>query len=91
MSDAEGNGMSIQTPFNNCIHVFIGNTAPIDSVEVDMLNQTIKDSDRKLVKFTNLNNDVVALLKDLNNELMSLEDIKNAMDRDEYRNKKERE
>lgn len=89
LSDAEGNGMSIQTPFNNCIHVFIGNTAPIDSVEVDMLNQTIKDSDRKLVKFTNLNNDVVALLKDLDNELMSLEDIKNAIDRDEYRNKKQ--
>lgn len=89
LSDAEGNGMSIQTPFNNCIHVFIGNTAPIDSVEVDTLNQTIKDSDKKLVKFTNLNNDVVSLLKELNNELTSLENKKKEMDRDEYKTQKQ--
>lgn len=89
LSDAEGNGMSIQTPFNNCIHVFIGNTAPIDSVEVDTLNQTIKDSDKKLVKFTNLNNDVVSLLKELNNELSSLEDAKKKMNRDEYKAQKQ--
>lgn len=33
IKDALGNGMSIQTPFNNSIHVFIGNTDYVDKDE----------------------------------------------------------
>ena len=41
IKDALGNGMSIQTPFNNSIHVFIGNTDFINS------NNLQKDLDAK--------------------------------------------
>ena len=36
IKDALGNGMSIQTPFNNSIHVFIGNTDFINSNNISI-------------------------------------------------------
>jgi hypothetical protein len=41
LKDAEGNSMPIQTPFNNCIHVFIGNTKPIDDSLLQADNDAI--------------------------------------------------
>ena len=68
MTDAEGNGsLSLQTPFNNCIHVFIGNTQPkenpvitgiqdkLESIEQqeDEINERIQEENAKLLKIDN--------------------------------------
>lgn len=41
LKDAEGNSMTLQTPFNNCIHVFLGNTKPIESGNTQATNDQI--------------------------------------------------
>lgn len=41
LKDAEGNSMTLQTPFNNCIHIFLGNTQPINSGNVQATNDEI--------------------------------------------------
>ena len=45
ITDAEGNGMTIQTPFNNSLHVFIGNT---DFTNKDNLQKELDDIANKI-------------------------------------------
>ena len=47
IKDALGNGMSIQTPFNNSIHVFIGNT---DYVDEDGYQEQLDDKTNKIAQ-----------------------------------------
>lgn len=72
LSNAEGNGMNIQTPFNNCIHVFIGNTAPYDIDEVDFLYEDIKDKDYQIAEFEKLRKDIAHYIFLLEKELFGL-------------------
>lgn len=61
ITDAEGNGMTIQTPFNNSLHVFIGNTDFTNSnslqKELDIKANEIKIAQDELQK---LEDDVTA-------------------------------
>lgn len=56
LKDAEGNGMTLQTPFNNCIHVFIGNTKPVESGNLEATNNDIINVKEKQGKFTDVKN-----------------------------------
>ena len=47
IKDALGNGMSIQTPFNNSIHVFIGNT---DYVDEDGYQEQLDDKTNEIAQ-----------------------------------------
>ena len=40
---ADGGSLSLKTPYNNCIHVFIGNTAPKPSGDITQLEDLIYD------------------------------------------------
>ena len=43
LKTADGNSMSTQVPFNNCVHVFIGNAAPIYRLDESELHKTRDD------------------------------------------------
>ncbi len=46
---ADGSGsLSLQTPYNNCLHVFIGNTAPIQTDDLTRLEQTVYDLEQEI-------------------------------------------
>lgn len=45
LKNAEGNGMSIQTPYNNCLHVFLGNTQ-------HKIDTTFKGLDSKIIEYS---------------------------------------
>jgi len=72
LSNAEGNGMNIQTPFNNCIHVFIGNTAPYDIDEVNFLYEDINAKDYKLADYEEVKAKAHQYILRLENELIDL-------------------
>lgn len=40
LTAADGSGLTMQVPFNNCVHVFIGNAAPIYRIDETQLHQT---------------------------------------------------
>ena len=54
LKDAEGNSMTLQTPFNNCIHVFLGNTKPIESGNAQSTNDQIYKTQVKQSGFLEL-------------------------------------
>lgn len=49
IKDALGNGMSIQTPFNNSIHVFIGNTDYVNK-DKDRCQERLDDKTNKIAQ-----------------------------------------
>ena len=48
LKNAEGNGMSVQTPFNNCLHVFIGNTKENDKTKS---GKSVSTLEREVVQY----------------------------------------
>lgn len=66
IKNAEGNGMTIQTPFNNSLHVFIGNT--------DYTDKDIEDHQEQLETITNNIKAAQDELENLQNELENKEE-----------------
>ncbi|MDE5889108.1 MAG: hypothetical protein K2H20_03715, partial [Bacilli bacterium] len=53
LTNAEGNGMSIQTPYNNCLHVFLGNVQRKDNNgSISSLENKILEKKRELSSCT---------------------------------------
>lgn len=54
LKNAEGNGISIQTPYNNCLHVFIGNTKEKDKTKngksVSVLETQVTECSKEIQK-----------------------------------------
>ncbi len=49
VTDAEGNAnYDLRTPYNNCLHVFIGNTAPVKCDDLDNYREDIKNYEAHL-------------------------------------------
>lgn len=76
--DAEGNGITIQTPYNNCLHVFIGNTTHMDNRNYDselrVKSQEILDKTKEIeevqVDIENRESEINELINSLiNNEI----------------------
>ena len=54
LTDAEGNAnYDLRTPYNNCIHVFIGNTAPVKHGSIINYRQEIKGYETHLEELKN--------------------------------------
>ena len=90
IKDALGNGMSIQTPFNNSIHVFIGNTDFINSnnlqkdldakandikITQDELQKLEDDVTAKQAEMTDLANNIIEQKIDFNEYLQKNEQL----------------
>ncbi len=54
ITNAEGQRMWLQTPYDNCIHVFLGNTKPLSNDYTETLNSKLISTNEQLSKFTNL-------------------------------------
>lgn len=54
LKDAEGQTMWVQTPYDNCIHVFLGNTKPLSVDNVDYLNARANSINEQQTKFSEL-------------------------------------
>lgn len=57
LTSADGSGLTMQVPFNNCVHVFIGNAAPIYRIDETQLHQTrneIADLRARLKSYTDI-------------------------------------
>lgn len=61
LRDATGIALPIQTPFNNCIHVFIGNTAPVNAVS----NDAIEAIEQKQADFEKVKEDASKIKDEL--------------------------
>lgn len=55
ITNAEGGGISVQTPFNNCLHVFLGNVQPWDGKNEDGRTRS------------SLENEILNLKRDISN------------------------
>ena len=90
IKDALGNGMSIQTPFNNSIHVFIGNTdftnsnnlqkdldAKANDIKItqDELQKLEDDVTAKQAEMTDLANNIIEQKIDFNEYLQKNEQL----------------
>ena len=90
ISDAEGNGMTIQTPFNNSLHVFIGNTdftnrnnlqKDLDTkaneikIAQDELQKLEDDVTAKQAEMTDLANNIIEQKIDFNEYLQKNEQL----------------
>lgn len=69
LKNAEGGGLLVQTPYNNCLHVFIGNTRETigDDIEKEYRNlqRDVKDKFDEILKTKNSLNEYKQLLSDL--------------------------
>ena len=70
IKDALGNGMSIQTPFNNSIHVFIGNTDYVD--EDDQYQKPLDDKTNEIAQAQEELENLQSDLTEKQNEMASL-------------------
>lgn len=84
IKDALGNGMSIQTPFNNSIHVFIGNT---DYVNKDGFQEQLDNKTNEIAQaqeeLENLQSDLTAKYNEISDLSTSL--LVQTITYDEYR------
>ena len=69
IKDALGNGMSIQTPFNNSIHVFIGNT---DYVDEDGYQEQLDDKTNEIAQAQEELENLQSELTEKQNEIADL-------------------
>lgn len=69
IKDALGNGMSIQTPFNNSIHVFIGNT---DYVDEDGYQEQLDDKTNEIAQAQEELENLQSNLTEKQNEIADL-------------------
>lgn len=83
LKDAEGNSMTLQTPFNNCIHVFLGNTKPIESGNIQSTTDDILIVKEKQGRLSDVRRDAVTnkeklekLIDDLKKENLSKDERK---------------
>lgn len=69
LKDAEGNHMTLQTPFNNCIHVFLGNTKPIEPLNSITTAQDAIPINDKQVKLLDIKKKAESLKKRIEDEI----------------------
>lgn len=69
ISNAEGNGMTIQTPFNNCIHVFIGNT---DFTDINDYEERLNNINKEIISQNETIEEKQAEIDSKENELTDL-------------------
>lgn len=66
LKDAQGDGFYAQTPFNNCLHVFLGNVKEKDvTKEGDSVSQLEADALAKSIEIANFQDKIYGLLDEL--------------------------
>lgn len=88
LKDAEGNSMTLQTPFNNCIHVFLGNTKPIESGNIQATTDDILVVKEKQGRLSDVRRDAVTNKEKLEKLIDDLK--KENLSKDEWKSRKEK-
>ena len=89
LTDAEYNGMSIQTPYNNCLHVFLGNVQKKDNNTIIQNEQDIIKLKKQLNENTKIRLEYIDTLSKYKNENNKLDKqlSENKITQDEYKTK----
>lgn len=83
VTNAEGGATTIQTPYNNCLHVFIGNTSYVDDVDYEEeLRQKTQDILDKNNEIEELQKEIESREAKMNELLTSL--INNEINQEQY-------
>lgn len=74
LSTADGNGLNLQTPYGNCIHVFIGNTKEVVESNTDLFESEINAFTNLSTKARELIDTINLYISNVDDELINLDD-----------------